>query len=163
MKIGIDIGRVIIAGDTDEHSLFFSKNYLQAPAVTGAFEAIARLAQAFGPENLYLVSKCGERTAARTVEWLQHQGFHETTGISPEHVFFCRKRHEKRGICLEHGITVFIDDRYTVLEHLTDFEALFLFQAEGKELQLYKAARHEIKAVITTVPDWNTILRLLLR
>lgn len=162
MKIGIDIGRVIIAGDTDEHSLFFSKNYLDAPAVTGAFESIARLAKAFGPENLYLVSKCGENTATRTMEWLQHQRFHEITGITPEQVFFCRKRHEKRGICLEHGITVFVDDRYTVLEHLTDFEALFFFQPEGKELQLFKAARKEFKMKIKPVADWNTILRVLL-
>ncbi len=162
MKIGIDIGRVIIAGDTDEHSSFFSKNYLEAPAVAGAFESITRLAQAYGPENLYLVSKCGERTAARTVEWLQHQRFHETTGIPPEHVFFCRKRHEKRGICLEHGITAFIDDRFSVLGHLTDFEALFLFQPGDEELALYKASRREVKATMQVVRDWNTILRQLL-
>lgn len=162
MKIGIDIGRVIIAGDTDEHSSFFSKNYLEAPAVAGAFESIARLALAYGPENLYLVSKCGEATALRTVEWLQHQRFHEITGVPPEHVFFCRERREKRGICLQHDITVFIDDRYTVLEYLTDFEALFLFRAEGKELERYNAARPEIKAVMKAVPDWNTILDTLL-
>ena len=79
------------------------------------------------------------------------------------HVFFCRERHEKRGICLTHDITVFIDDRYTVLEHLLDFETLFLFNAEGKELQRYAAARPEIKAVMQSVPDWNTILKVLLQ
>ena len=42
-KIGIDIGRVIISGDTDTPNQFFSIDYLKTPAVAHSFEAIAQL------------------------------------------------------------------------------------------------------------------------
>jgi hypothetical protein len=50
MAIGIDIGRVIIAGDTDTPNLFFSKSYLTAPAVDSAFEKMMADTRVLGHE-----------------------------------------------------------------------------------------------------------------
>ena len=58
--IGIDIGRVIISGDTDKPDQFFSNDYLEVCEVPGAFESIKKIVQKYGAANVFLVSKCGE-------------------------------------------------------------------------------------------------------
>lgn len=156
MKIGIDIGRVIIAGDTDQAKEFFSKNYLTTLAVEDAFTSIQKLAAAYGNENIYLVSKCGSSTAQKTLHWLEHHNFFETTGVDKNHIFFCEERWQKSLICEEQAINIFIDDRYSVLEHLTNLHQLYLFNPAPNELEKFKKIKDAkyIKLVMT----WQEIL-----
>src|SRR5262245_43227688 len=114
--LGIDIGRVIIHGDGPDTSFIGATDddALKAPPMSGAFEAIGRLVPLF-EGRVWLVSKCGPRIAGRSLGWLDHHRFWETTGVAREHVRFCRQRKEKAGICIDLGIGWFVDDRLDVL------------------------------------------------
>lgn len=119
--LGIDIGRVIIAPSDGRGDTSFLNGdeamAMQTPQNEGAFEAIARLTEAF-EGRVWVVSKCGPRIAARSRRWLAHHDFHRRTGVGADRLRFCRKRHEKRGHCEELGVTHFVDDRLDVHGHL---------------------------------------------
>jgi hypothetical protein len=118
-RLGVDIGRVIIAGDGPDTSFVggTEEEALRAPAIDGAFESLARLALRL-PSRIWLVSKCGNRVEARTRAWLAARRFFEVTGIAAEHLLFCRTRPEKAPICERLDIGCFVDDRYDVLESM---------------------------------------------
>jgi hypothetical protein len=120
-RLGVDIGRVIIAGDGPDTSFVggSEEDALRAPPIDGAFEALTRLRDHFAG-RLWLVSKCGAKVQARTRSWLAHHCFFEQTGIDPVNLRFCRTRPEKAPICAELGITCFIDDRFDVLAEMRD-------------------------------------------
>ncbi len=119
LELGVDIGRVIIAGDGPDTSFVSGsdEDALRTPEIAGATEALARLHRAVGG-RLWLVSKCGARVQERTRRWLGHRRFFETTGIDASNLFFCRTRPEKAPICARLGITCFVDDRSDVLESM---------------------------------------------
>jgi hypothetical protein len=114
--LGVDIGRVIIAGDGPDTSFVggSEEDALRAPALPGVFEALERLCRRFRG-HVWLVSKCGKRVEGRTRTWLAHHRFFERTGIDPSHLVFCRTRPEKTPICAGLGVTCFVDDRTDVL------------------------------------------------
>jgi hypothetical protein len=123
MKLGIDIGKVIINGPAHPEggdTAFFTGDtarMLRTPAMPDAFETIARLVDLFDG-RVWLVSKCGERVERRTRQWLEHHDFAGRTGIPPDHVRFCRQRADKAIHCTELGITHFVDDTLEVHEAL---------------------------------------------
>jgi hypothetical protein len=128
--LGIDIGGVLIrpaldSGDTS----FFSSGYLETPMVDGAFDAVARLNREAFPGCVHLVSKAKSGTARKTIEWLAHHRFHETTGVPLERVHFCEQREEKAIIAKRLALTAFIDDRLDVLQHLAAVKTRILFAA----------------------------------
>ncbi|MFK5221766.1 hypothetical protein ACI3PI_10215, partial [Lactobacillus helveticus] len=54
-RLGIDIGRVIIHGDGPDTSFVGAgtdEEALEAPAMDGALDTIARLVRCFSPENV---------------------------------------------------------------------------------------------------------------
>jgi hypothetical protein len=120
-RLGIDIGRVIISGDSHPKggdTAFFQGDeatLLATPEMPGAFDAIAALVPLFGG-RVWLVSKCGPRVEARTLRWLDGHDFYGRTGVVPGHVRFCRDRADKRLHCVELGLTHFVDDRPDVHE-----------------------------------------------
>lgn len=155
-RLGIDIGRVIIAGSApDGEDTSFLRggldNALRTPPVAGAFEALTALVERFD-RQVWLVSKCGERVEARTKAWLEHHEVFDQTALDAGHLRFCRRRLEKAPICAELGITHFIDDRGDVLAPMRGVvKHLYLFGTEpgpGDEQWL------------TPVPDWATALDL---
>ncbi|MEV0563553.1 hypothetical protein [Dactylosporangium sp. NPDC050588] len=120
-RLGVDIGRVIIGGSAPGggDTQFFSGDparMLATPAVPGALEALARLVPRF--EQVWLISKCGERVQRHTRQWLDHHAFAARTGIPREHLRFCLRRPEKAVHCAELGITHFVDDKLDVHEAL---------------------------------------------
>jgi hypothetical protein len=131
-RLGIDIGRVIIAGSSGQGSdtSFFEggvENALRTPAVAGSFRVIRALVDRFDG-RVWLVSKCGPRVEDRTRQWLAHHDLYGRTGLDPAHVRFCRARPDKAIHCAELGITHFIDDRSDVLRALDGVVARrFLF------------------------------------
>lgn len=163
LRIGIDIGNVLMGSDTDEPDLIFhDKRYLEATAVAGAFDAVTALVERYGAGNIFLVSKCGKTIQQRSLEWLDHHRFYEVTGVPRGHVEFCRERREKRDICERLGIGAFVDDRYSVLKHLVDLpgmQRLFLFRPYGAELEAFENAA---PSQIVVADDWAAVLRSLL-
>ncbi len=114
-RLGIDIGRVIIDGPSHPgggDTAFFEGDEatMQAtPEMAGAVESIARLTRLLNGQ-VWLVSKCGPRVQARTLRWLDGHDFYQRTGLPRGHVRFCLTRPEKRGHCLDLGLTHFVDD-----------------------------------------------------
>lgn len=162
MKVGIDIGNVLTTKDTDNPSAAFSNDpyqYLNAPQMEGAYDSVRELVEMFGTENVYLVSKCGKKMQEKSAKWLKYQRFYEITGVQEENVFFCFKRHEKTPICEQLGINVFIDDRYTVLEHMVGLEqmkALLLFKPNEKEYNIFLDDRKTNNIIL--VKNWSQVM-----
>jgi hypothetical protein len=124
LRLGVDIGRVIIGGGSGpggSDTQFFSGDtarMLATPAVPGAFATLARLVPRF--EEVWLVSKCGERVQRHTRQWLDHHDFAGRTGIGRGNVRFCLRRPDKAIHCADLGITHFIDDKVDVHQALRD-------------------------------------------
>jgi hypothetical protein len=154
--IGIDIGRVIIAGEhspTGGDTSFFSGDdaaLFRTPMVPHAFAAITELVEHF-EGRAWLVSKCGTNVADRSLRWLSHHGFWATTGIAPESVRFCRERRQKAGIAEALGITHFVDDKHDVISSLSGIvEHRFLFGPQTKPTP----------AGSVHTPDWFAVLEM---
>lgn len=150
-KLGIDIGRVLIAPDSPDGKAdtSFIGGSLEAaiatPPYDGMFEAVPRLVEMFRAQ-VWLVSKAGPRVQEKTRHWLRHHRFFERTGIAPGSVRFCLERPQKAQHCLELGITHFIDDRADVLGHLEGIVPnLFLFGPQKRPAR--------VRGVVL-VPSW---------
>jgi hypothetical protein len=136
-RLGIDIGRVIIGGgDAPGADTQFLGNddasALRTPALAGSFETIARLVEQLSG-RVWLISKAGPRIQARTLCWLDHRRFYDTTRLPRDHVRFCRKRPEKADHARALRLSHFIDDRLDVLAHLRGLvPTLVLFGARTR-------------------------------
>lgn len=120
MKLGIDVGRVLIApGNPQAPDTSFIggtlADALNTPPYEGMFDVVPKLVQRFD-SLVWIVSKCGPRVQERTRQWFERHRLFECTGIPRSNVRFCLKRPEKALHCRELGITHFIDDRTDVLE-----------------------------------------------
>jgi hypothetical protein len=160
-NIGIDIGNVIIGGDTDEKSNFFGKDYLNVSMIPDALVSIKFLIEREGAENIFLVSKCGKATQARTLLYLEYHNFFERTKLDQKNLYFCLERHEKKEICERLNIKIFIDDRFTVLSHIAELKdrKLFLFSPNKTEYELYKNS--EIRNEIILIQNWKDLLKII--
>ncbi|MDX1959499.1 MAG: hypothetical protein SFU98_13050 [Leptospiraceae bacterium] len=139
MKIGIDIGGVLINRDTDSEKLFFSENFISTPEVRASIQCIKFLISKFSSENIYLISKCSKHIEEKTIEWLNHRYFFSETEFSRDNLIFCRTRIEKASIAEHLGLDAFIDDRFSVLEHMTKNPknmTLILFNPTPEEIPL---------------------------
>lgn len=122
LRLGIDIGRVLIAaeGANGGDTAFIGgsmNDALDTPPYEGMFDAVAPLVDRF-EGRVWLVSKCGPSVQAKSRAWLLHHRFFERTGMAPANLRFCLQRPQKADHCRELGITHFIDDRSDVLGHL---------------------------------------------
>jgi hypothetical protein len=156
-RLGIDIGRVIIDGPAHPDgadTAFFTGDeatMLATPEVSGSFPAIARLVELFAG-RVWLVSKCGPATQARTLRWLAGHDFHGRTGVPPGHVRFCRERAQKRGHCLELALTHFVDDHpevHAAIRGTVTWQYYF-----GPQ-------RRPVPDFGVAAPDWPTATRLI--
>lgn len=111
MRIGIDIGNVLIGGGGED--TFFSDAFLETPEVPGAYKSFARLSKA---HELHIISKCGQIVEDKSMDWLDSEGFFYR--ILPHRVNFVRKRHLKAPMAQALQLDIFIDDREDVLSHM---------------------------------------------
>ena len=157
--LGVDIGGVIIArGARGADTAFRREDALDTPEVEGAVDTIAELAGGRFGRRVFLVSKCGPRTRARTLRWLKRHRFFERTGLRAKHVRFCMERGEKAPICRELGITHFVDDRLDVLVSLTTVPYRYLLDVGGAG-----GPGHAPPRSILRVSSWDEIARALRR
>lgn len=126
--LGVDIGGVLVdrVGD-DSDTSFFGDRPMETPAIPGAVDALTRLESGPFEGRVHLISKAGPKISERTRQWLAHTGFVETTGIPGDNVHFVRNREDKAPVCRRLGVTHFVDDRLSVLRHLTTVQHRYLF------------------------------------
>lgn len=153
-RLGVDIGRVIIHGDGPDTSFIgcSEEDSLRAPAMDGAFEALARLTAAY-QGRVWLVSKCGAGVQKRTRAWLAHHRFFDLTKVREENLRFCKTRPEKAPICEKLGITCFIDDRMDILDSMRGLVPTLLWFGES----------HSRSPRILAAPTWREAEALALR
>jgi hypothetical protein len=155
MKLGIDIGRVLIspdpAGGGDTSFIGGSiQAALATPPYEGMFEAVPQLARMFGG-RVWLVSKARPKMQEKTRLWLAHHRFFERAGIASDQLRFCLERPQKAEHCRELALEYFIDDRLDVLEHLEGVvPQRFLFGPQKEGLR--------VPPGITPVADWPAAL-----
>lgn len=166
-RLGIDIGRVIINGPAHPgggDTAFFQGDeatMLATPEMDGAADAIARLTALFGG-RVWLVSKCGARVQGRTLRWLDGHDFYRRTAIAPDHVRFCRTRPEKRDICLDLGLTHFVDDHpevHAAIRGAVEHQYFFGPQAGdvpgyGRHAPTWPEARRLIEQTLAAMPGF---------
>lgn len=151
-RLGVDIGRVVIGGGVvpgSSDTQFFSGDttrMLATPAVPGAFTTLARLVPLF--DQVWLVSKCGERVRRHTRQWLEHHDFAARTGIPRDHLRFCLRRPDKAVHCAELGITHFVDDKLDVHQALRGVVA---------HRYLFGLQRTPAPAWVRHTPTWTAV------
>lgn len=110
MRIGIDIGNVIIGGGGVD--TFFTEDFLETPEVLGALWSLNDLRK-LGHE-LHVISKCGPNTELKSMLWLEHHGF--MTILVRHRIHFVRKRPLKAPMAQALELGVFIDDRQDIID-----------------------------------------------
>jgi len=146
LRIGIDIGRVIIDGNREDMlrpvtGVRRSESFFGIPAVPGAFRTIERLVKRFGTENIHLVSTCSQTNEKKVRMWFIDRGFYKATGVLQDHVIFCRTFEAKAKIAESLRLTHFIDDRPDVLDWMKKVVRVrILFRPEEKEIRRFEGA-----------------------
>ena len=159
LRIGLDFGGVIVSAaaarsPTDDTELHDPREVLDEP-LSGAIEGVSRLVEATDGD-VWIVSKAGAKMQARTLRWLDDTSFYSRTRLSKDHVRFCLTREEKAPVCVELGITHFMDDRVHLMQILRNVVPnLFLFSP----LQQRKA----IPSWVTPVSNWSEATAVILR
>eukprot|EP00658_Telonema_sp_P-2_P077360 TRINITY_DN6975_c0_g1_i1.p1 TRINITY_DN6975_c0_g1~~TRINITY_DN6975_c0_g1_i1.p1 ORF type:complete len:638 (+),score=141.30 TRINITY_DN6975_c0_g1_i1:147-2060(+) len=64
-------------------------------------QAVSALVELFGPDNTFILSKCGTRMQQATVAYLTRGDFFSRTGLLPHHVLFCTSRSGGESLGLE--------------------------------------------------------------
>jgi len=117
-RVGIDIGGVIISSEKGQQDTsFFGANFLATPMVKDCTTVIRRIVDLIGSQNVFLISKAGQGTAKKTIEWMKNKRFLENSGIEESRILFCLNREDKGPLCRNNGITLFIDDNIENLGH----------------------------------------------
>jgi hypothetical protein len=129
-RIGVDFGGVIVQKCArvvgEDTSLRAGNVSFQLPQPE-AFESMRTLVD-FSQGAVWIVSKAGLKMRELTVHWLKAHDFFARTGLTPDQVHFCFEREHKRDLCVDLGITHFIDDHAHVMQILrSTVKHLYLF------------------------------------
>jgi len=166
VKIGIDIGGVIVGGNARtpgqkrEDTMFspYPNTYLKTQPTEGAIAAVTQIVKWFGPENVFIVSKASPDMERRTRHWMEHNKFYEQTGFLKENLNFCLERIDKAPICKRLGINIFIDDKLDVLRHfILDDLVRYRIWFKPKPFELEKLAEFVPKVI--QVRSWEETLK----
>lgn len=162
VKVGIDAGGVLIARMTGPNGsdTFFSDRYLDTPPVDGAFEAVAKLVELYGADNIFIISKCGAQVQNKTLEWLNNLKFYDT-GFKKSNIHFCRERPQKAPIAAKLKLTHFIDDRPEVLSYMNTVPFLMHLGQVSEVAEQVGSQDYLSLARILTFPNWKAIMEFL--
>ena len=145
-NLGLDLGRTI-KGPTGSYDAAFDN----------AFEVIAELVKQF--DETYIVSRVNSEQKMRAHIWFEQVDFFNKTGIKPENVYFCFDRRDKAIFVRGLGITVFVDDRPTVLMHMDHTVKKVLFNPWHEDVKQHWDVIHEQR--MTLVNNWLEVKDLL--
>ena len=141
--LGVDCAKVIL--------------YPVVGIVPGSFDGLTDVVRSGKFDNVYIVSRASIFTRVYFLFRLHRSDFWKKTGIPRENIRFCLKNREKIDICMELGVTDFIDDRFPVLERMQDLDHRFAFNPTRKEIRQYP----EVLAGSTLVRSWKELAPLL--
>lgn len=162
MKVGFDLSRVVIEGNAKRHPDFVSNGNVFLPQ---SLDTLAALTQC-GVNRVFIITRAKSDDEERRVwQWFIRHSFYFRTGIPANNVLFCRKRSEKRELCEQHGIDIFVDDRLEVLAHIADVvPQLVLFQGRKKEIRKdsNQPYRKLLDGRIQRVNSWGDLGKYLL-
>jgi hypothetical protein len=131
VRIGIDIGGVIIGGGGEDTS-FFSDNYLKTPEIEDAFKSILQLRDL--GHDLHIISKCGPVVEEKSLDWLNTYMYLEL--VKERNIHFVRKRHLKAPMAQALELDVFIDDRQDIIDSMHGIvKHPILFESWKKTMQ----------------------------
>jgi hypothetical protein len=150
-RLGVDLGGVIMELATFHENGLAHARPSDLRELRGARTALRSLVARF--QQVHVVSKCGPRTEELSRAALAESGFLTHTGITADHLHFCRQRADKAGICAELGITHFIDDRMEILALLHSVVPHRYLFGERPPGDLAPSAD------VTRVADWDAVLR----
>lgn len=162
-RLGLDIGYVILAGTPTDLLLGTDgkkrNNFLAVRAVHGAMRGTRQLVERWFQADVWLVSRCSEKTAAKVRAWLEYHQFFRKTGIHREYLRFCLQDEEKTKIAQALRLTHFVDDRLVVLTTMYGkIPHLFLFRPTLEEQARYKALPEGQRTTITVVHSWRELV-----
>lgn len=118
-----------------------------------ALGSVYTLCQTFGSHRVFIISKCPRDKEVLIRQWLDAKGFFGK-GLLPEHVYFCRTVEEKAPICKNLKVTDFVDNRLSVLKHLSSVSRRYFFGNDAEELTMH----HAHLADVVHVPTWEDAL-----
>ncbi len=155
--LGVDFGNVIIDhvgfGTTPE--FFVSGDYNSIPPVEGAFESLRLLNKEKFKGNIFVLFKATDVADHKIMSWIDHNKFCEYTGILKKRIIRNENGRDKSKMCLEFGVTHFIDDRLEVLGFLTGkVKNLYLFRPNNEEAAKFK----ETASQVHEVNDWYSLV-----
>lgn len=150
--IGVDLGNVIIDGLTNDNTdtAFHSPRYMETTAVKGAFDGVKTLVEWFGPDNVYIISRCGLEIKSRSRRWLAGNKFYEKTGFREGYAHFCLERADKAPIAADLRLTHFVDDKAEVLQYMMTVRNRYLFGPQSD-------TKRDTTGLIP-VPTWPKLL-----
>lgn len=163
IRLGIDVGGVIAVPNKhneNDGDCIVTSHSKEDTVLTNAviteecFVAVKTLVSHFGADNVFIVSKAGDRMEANTRTWLLEKGFYSRTGLREDHVLFCKSRSQKRPIVDAIGITHFIDDRWSVMKHLDNCQCRFLFPNEKDN----SVPRNVMQSLTLLKVGWSGVL-----
>lgn len=131
MRIGIDIGNVIIGGGGDD-TQFFGDDFLGTPEVDGAVASIRRLAEA--GNEIFLISKCGPKVQAKTMQYFRFYEVLQRAGIK-EFPYFVESRKDKWPVARALKLDLFIDDREDIIVSMHRLQYAILFKSWKETMQ----------------------------
>jgi len=114
-RIGVDLGGVLNKHNNDVMGDTSKWHMLQSSEVPGAMDSMAELVRAFGPQNVFIVSKVGRMMEALSQTWLhQTMNICGRTGLLRENIHFCRECTGPQGkgvVAATLGLSHFVDDK----------------------------------------------------
>lgn len=113
-RIALDIGGVIMSASNTTHE----DTDASSGVTDECLDAVKAIVALFGAENVFIISKARTKMADASLAKLHDRNFFKYAGLLIENVYFCKERIQKKPITESLGITHFVDDRWSVLEHL---------------------------------------------
>ncbi len=153
--LGLDVAGVIIDVPTrldQETWCRIKPRFLEVPPVA-PLALMCRVIERF--DCAHLISAASDEEVVRcTRAWLNHWGFWDACGVSPDNLIFCASGREKVGVirALPGRLTMYVDDQPENLTGLTPYvdQAVFYSRGEGEPMT----------AGIPTVLSWEELLRI---
>jgi hypothetical protein len=112
-RFASDVGGVLNAGDNDSDTAPVDWHLRTDSAVPDAKESVKVLVDEYGPDNFFIMSKCGPAMQKKTRIWLFETMRFQDVGLKKKNVLFCTDRtgvNGKGSIARGLGISHFVDD-----------------------------------------------------
>jgi len=146
VRVGIDFGKTI--------------GLLEEEPAPFAFEMILHLAHKFGSENVFIVSKAGERIEERIRQWLEDHAFYEATGFAHENVIFVRGYADKAIVVERLRISIFFDDKCKIVASLAPLPVIDrIFWMHASSEDVVRRIPKNLRYKVVPTREWSSTMK----